>query len=96
MWRLYQTAQTFSQRPSQLAGIDDAWAAYQLDSAVAYFGMVITNASQEMVNVGDDTKPRYRAKYTLKELLTEGFVLADEGDDMGSLSSADGIIYDEV
>lgn len=96
---MYQTATKLGQRPSRLAeGITDAWAAYQFDCAVVYFGTVIENASQEQINVGDDSHPRYKRKYTLAQLLTEGFVLdtdSDEGD-IDGLRGVDGAMFDEV
>lgn len=73
----------------------DRWAAYQLDCAICYFGMVIENALNEQVNVGPDDKPKWVAKYTLTQLLTPGFKLG--GDDEAPLPlKADGMIYDEV
>jgi hypothetical protein len=95
MWRVYTTAKATHSRPSDLLCVVDRWAAYQLDCAVSYFGMVIENALQEQVNVGPDDKPRWVAKYTLTQLLTPGFKLG--GDHEAPLPlKADGMIYDEV
>lgn len=60
------------------------------------FGIALENALQELINIGDDDKPRWVAKYTLEQLLTPGFVLGGEsgGDELPL--KADGLIYDEV
>lgn|GEM_PF-5304385 len=96
MWNLYLTAKGSHSRPSDLAGITDRWAAYQLDSAVVLLGTIIENAAQEQVNVGGETSPKWERKYTLRQLLTPGFIIGqqDEGDALPT--SADGLIYDEV
>ena len=51
--------------------LTDPWAAYQFDSAVIFFGDVIESAAQDREKVGDEWQP----KYTLPQLLTEGFTL---------------------
>ena len=38
MWNLHSLSVTYHQRPSEVVGIDDTWAAYQFDMAVAQFG----------------------------------------------------------
>lgn len=65
---------------------------------MVYFGTVIENASQEQINVGDDDKPRYQRKYTLTQLLTEGFRIDTEPDeaDMDGLRGVEGAMFDEV
>lgn len=65
---------------------------------MVYFGTVIENASQEQINVGDDSHPRYKRKYTLTQLLTGGFVLDTEPDedDIDGLRGVDGATFDEV
>lgn len=95
---MFQTAKTLSQRPSQLTGINDDWAALQFDNAVVYFGTVIENASQEQINVGDDKSPRYRRKYTMAQLLTDGFRIDTEPDeaDIDGLRGVEGALFDEV
>lgn len=75
MWHLYLTAKAASARPSELAAVPDEWAAYCFDSAVAFVGLVIEGALQEMHNTGTEEKPKYEAKYTLKVLLDESFRL---------------------
>lgn len=75
MWRLYLTAKTFGQRPSDLVGVDDRWAALQLDNAVSLVGTVIENASQEQQNVGSKEKPEWQPKYTIHQLLDADFRL---------------------
>ena len=97
MWRLYQTAKATYSRPSALLCVADEWAAYQFDSAVAYFGLIIENASQELIDVGQEDKPRMVPRYKLGELLTPGFVISNEeagGDELPR--AADGLIYDEI
>lgn len=41
MWLLYQEADTWSTTPSTLLGVDDEYAAYCLNQAVAYVGKFI-------------------------------------------------------
>lgn len=96
MWNLYLTSKGSHSRPSDLVGITDRWAAYQLDSAVVLLGTIIENAAQEQVNVGGETSPKWERKYTLRQLLTPGFIIGqqDEGDALPT--GADGLIYDEV
>jgi hypothetical protein len=47
--------------------------AYELDAAAATFGIVIKNALQETVETGTGSNKRSRPKYTLPELLADGF-----------------------
>lgn len=96
MWSLYLTAKGSHSRPSDLVGITDRWAAYQLDSAVVLLGTVIENAAQEQVNVGGDTSPKWERKYTMKQLLTPGFIIGQPDDGDALPTGADGLIYDEV
>ncbi len=53
----------------------DRWAAYQVDAAVNLFGSVIDNAAQEMVNAGSGDAPKWKAKYTMRQLLDVKFRL---------------------
>lgn len=71
MWNLHTLAQTTHQRPSDIVGIDDRWAAYQFDSAVCLIGTTIGNALQETTKAGDKLTPRY----TLTQLLDADFRL---------------------
>lgn len=71
MWNLYALTGTTHQRPSDIVGISDRWAAYQFDSAVALIGTTIENALQETVKAGERTTPRY----TLAQLLGADFRL---------------------
>lgn len=97
MWRLYQTAKTWSQRPSDLLGVVDRWAALQFDNAVALFGLYLENALQEREQLGEGSNVRWVEKYTLSELLTPGFRLGgDEGAGDSLPLKADGLLYDEV
>lgn len=75
MWSLYLTAKTFGQRPSRLARIADPWAALQFDNAVALVGITLENASQEQQNVGSEKQPKWEPKYTMGQLLDDGFRL---------------------
>lgn len=63
--------QTVRQRPSDIVGISDRWAAYQFDSAVCLVGTTIENALQETTKAGDKLVPRY----TLAQLLNTEFRL---------------------
>jgi hypothetical protein len=38
MWQLHLVCKTYPTRPSDLVGIEDEWAAYQFDLALALFG----------------------------------------------------------
>lgn len=58
--------------------LDDAYVAYQFDAAVSTFGIVIENALQETVEVGEGANKRTRAKYQLSELLDDGFQFKQE------------------
>ena len=75
MWRLYQTATKTGQRPSHLLEVFDQLAAYELDSAVVFFGTAIEALLQETENVGTEEKPRFEQKYLLSDLLKEDFVV---------------------
>lgn len=97
MWQLYQTAKATASRPSSLVEIEDRWAALQFDHAVTLVGIVIENAAQEQVNTGDERRPRWTRKYTMRQLLDPAFrlPLEDEGGVEG-LETMDGVIFDEV
>lgn len=75
MWRLYTVARSFSQRPSDLVGIEEQWLALQFDGAVALVGVTIEGALQETMNVGTKDKPEWKPKYTLGQLLSDDFRL---------------------
>lgn len=83
MWNLYAIATATHQRPSDIVGIRDRWAAYQLDSSVVLVGSTIENALQETVKTGDKLSPRY----TLTQLLDDDFRLPRAG----SVSAADAL-----
>lgn len=75
--------------------VRDPWLAVQMDNAVSYTGIVIENALQERVEMGDKSV----AKYKLSEVLSADFRLppqADDDDDLMMLIGAEGIVYDEV
>jgi hypothetical protein len=75
VWSLYRTATATSQRPSSLVQIEDAWAAFQFDSAVVFFGNAIEGAAQETVWVGSEKDKRLEPKYTMSQLLDADFRL---------------------
>lgn len=75
MWHLYLTAKTSRSRPSDIVGIIDRWAAFQLDSAVTLVGNAIEGASQEMQKIGGDKNARYVPKYNMEELMDPAFRL---------------------
>lgn len=43
LWTLFRQAETFSCRPSELLGIEDAYLAYCIDGAVYEFGVTLKN-----------------------------------------------------
>lgn len=47
--------------------------AYELDAAVATFGLLVKNALQETVEIGEGSSKRWRPRYTLQELLDDKF-----------------------
>jgi len=71
MWNLHVLAGATHQRPSDIVGVDDRWAAYQFDSAVCLVGTTIENALQETSEIGGKMMPRY----TLTQLLDADFRL---------------------
>ena len=72
----------------------DPWMAYQIDRAVTSFGIVIDNALQERVSMGDDSKTTER--YTLEQLLSKDFKLPRPEVDTEALEMVDGMMYDSV
>lgn len=78
--------------------IADRWAALQFDQAVTTFGLIIENASQEQINVGGESNPKWVAKYTMEQLLSKGFAIGGTGggDDAPLPTKVDGLIYDEI
>lgn len=67
--------------------------AYELDAAVAAFGLLIKNALQETVETGEGASKRIRPKYQLGELLDDKFQFSrDSG--LGVFQGLDG--YEEV
>jgi len=90
MWNLHVLAGATHQRPSNIVGISDRWAAYQFDSAVCLVGTTIENALQETNEAGGKMTPRY----TLTQLLDADFRLpqpasaADKLKEMAAKSKA--------
>jgi|WetSurMetagenome_2_1015567.scaffolds.fasta_scaffold1153564_2 hypothetical protein len=41
MWNLHQLATTYHSRPSEIIGVGETWAAYQLDMAVLRFAQYV-------------------------------------------------------
>ena len=99
MWKLVTTAQESHSRPSQLlpwiAQLDELnpFTGYLFDAAVATFGLVIKNALQETREVGAGKSKRIVPKYTLSELLDDGFQFRKD-DAHGIFRGMDG--YSEV
>lgn len=75
MWHLYLTAKMSRSRPSDIVGIEDRWAAYQLDSAVVFVGNALEAASQEMQKMGSGKNTQFVPKYHMDELLDPAFKL---------------------
>ena len=99
MWRLYLTAKATAQRPSDLVGVADRWAALQLDNAVVMVGTAIENAAQEQVKTGPEDRQRWGRKYTMAQLLDSDFELPlDDGDEASDteLMNIAGDYFDEV
>jgi hypothetical protein len=65
MWHLSLLAKTTGTRPSEIVGIDDTWAAYQLDQAVIFVGRYIHSKANELDR---DGKPLY----DIDDLLGDG------------------------
>ena len=62
MWNLHSLSVTYHRRPSEVIGVDDPWAAYQFDMAVAQFGAWVEGKLSERDKAG---KP----KHSLAKLL---------------------------
>lgn len=75
MWLLHQKATRFHRPPSELVGLTDEWAAYQLDNAVNFFGITLENALAERDKVGTGANVEYRERYSLSQLLEPDFRL---------------------
>lgn len=84
LWPLYLIATKTGKRPSEIVGIDEEWVAYQFDNAVVLVGNAIENASQEMEKYGDEKSPKWRQKYTMKQLLDPDFRLPLSDDERPS------------
>jgi len=52
MWKLWLVATAYSQRPSQVMGIQSDYAAYCFDSAVRSYGVWVENKLSERSNLG--------------------------------------------
>jgi len=75
-------------------GIEDRWAAYQLDAAVTLVGTAIESALHEMQEVGAGERRRLVPRYTLAQLLDPGFRLppperarSTQGDGLAALKA---------
>jgi hypothetical protein len=68
--------------------------AYQIDRAVTTFGIVIDNALQETLEIGDEGKTV--DKYTLDQLLDKEFLLPRKGFDDEPFEMVDGMMFDTV
>lgn len=79
MWTIYQTTKLTHQRPSELVGVTDRWAALQFDNAVCFLGNVLENARQEQEKVGMGKFARWKPKYTMEQLLDPAFKLPRPG-----------------
>ena len=65
LWRLYCLSTSYGRRPSEILGVDDEWAAYQLDDAVTYLGRWVEAKLSERHRKSG--KPRYTLEYLLRE-----------------------------
>lgn len=68
MWELYNNSQLWHHRPSQLVDVQDAYTAYCLDEAVAYFGNRVTEEVEKIHDKNTKTQERKR-KNKLLQLL---------------------------
>jgi hypothetical protein len=76
-----------------LVRIVDEWAALQFDNAVTLVGLAIENAAQELHDVGG----KMQRKYTMAQLLDQGFRLSSDDEiDSSTLRGVEGIAFDEV
>ncbi len=71
MWNLHSLSVMYHRRPSEVIGVDDPWAAYQFDMAVAQFGAVVEGKLNERDKAG---KP----VHTLAKLLGDEAAQAQE------------------
>lgn len=71
MWNLHSLSVTYRQRPSEVIGVDDPWAAYQFDLAVAQFGAWVEGKLDERDKKGKPT-------HTLASLLGDEAARARE------------------
>lgn len=55
MWNLHSLSATYHLQPSKVIGVDDPWAAYQFDMAVAQFGAVVEGKLAERDKKGKPT-----------------------------------------
>jgi len=62
VWNLHSLSVTYHRRPSEVIRVDDPWAAYQFDMAVAQFGAWVEGKLNERDKAG---KP----KHSLAKLL---------------------------
>lgn len=79
-------------------GIQDEMAAYCLDGAVVLFGTIVEGKLLERNKVGEGKTEKSVRRWTLKQILADGFTFPreDSGDDAGDSRQADGEVYDEV
>lgn len=66
---------------------DASWETLQFDNAVVYVGMVIENALHEREEVGSGNNKRWKAKYTLKQLLDPAFRLPSQATQTGNFDA---------
>jgi hypothetical protein len=96
MWSLWLRSQATNSRPSQLVGIQNEYAAYCLDGAVTTFGRIVENALLERIEVGSGKTAKRVPRWTLKQILSDGFTFPREQADGGDGPAVDGEFYDEV
>lgn len=75
MWDSYQALKLYHRRPSDDLEVSDTIAAWCVDGAVLWLGVVVENALQERANSGTPQQPRWEAKYSLSQLLDPSFRL---------------------
>lgn len=56
LWLLHRLSETYGRRPSEVIGIDDEWAGYQLDVAALLMGSHVAAATATGVSAGEVLK----------------------------------------
>lgn len=78
-------------------GITDEYEAFCLDGAVVLFGTIVESKLMERIEVGSGSTKKRVPRWTLKQILTDGFTFPrEQSGDSGASGAVDGEVYDEV